>query len=69
MMRRLGLMQNPQKYEEEEEDKTLSVRSKKENTRRKDGGGGGEEELATKVLDFGPTLLARFANHFDTFLE
>ncbi|WZZ83027.1 hypothetical protein YC2023_103599 [Brassica napus] len=28
-----------------------------------------KETLATKVLDFGPSLFARFADDFDTFLE
>uniref|UniRef100_A0A1J3CZY1 Uncharacterized protein n=1 Tax=Noccaea caerulescens TaxID=107243 RepID=A0A1J3CZY1_NOCCA len=33
------------------------------------GGGGVNKESATKVLDFGPSLLARFSDDFDTFLE
>jgi len=27
------------------------------------------KNLTTKVLDFGPTLLTRFADNFDAFLE
>ncbi|CAH8343091.1 unnamed protein product [Eruca vesicaria subsp. sativa] len=45
-------------------------RRKEEGGRRKEEGGRRKEEsFATKFLDFGPSLLASFADNFDTFLE